>query len=83
MVKLNYISLANLILDKHIFKELIQHECTPENLACELNRLLWDDGARDAMMADYNKVTEMLGGGGTSARVAKTMINEYNALCRR
>lgn len=83
LVKLNYISLANLILDKHIFKELIQHECTPENLACELNRLLWDDGARDAMMADYNKVTEMLGGGGTSARVAKTMINEYYALCRR
>lgn len=80
LVKLKYISLANLILDKHIFKELIQHQCTPKNIACELNRLLWDNSVRDAMIADYNKVIEMLGGGGTSARVAKAMISEFNAL---
>lgn len=80
LVKLNYISLANLILDKHIFKELIQHQCTPRNIAGELKELLWNERLRDNMTADYNKVIEMLGGGGTSARVAKSMINEFNSL---
>ena len=80
LVKLNYISLANLILDKHIFKELIQHLCTPKNLAAELKLLLWDNGTRERMITDYNRVIEMLGGGGTSARVAKAMINKFNEL---
>ncbi len=80
LVKLNYISLANLILDKHIFKELIQHLCTPKNLAAELKLLLWDNSTRERMITDYNKVIEMLGSGGTSARVAKAMINKFNEL---
>lgn len=80
VVKLNYISLANLILEKHIFKELIQHDCTVADIACELDRLLTDRDYIAAMKADYAKVREILGGEGASEKVARSMIDEYRKL---
>lgn len=80
VVKLNYISLANLILDKHIFKELIQHDCTPEKICEELKRLMNDTGYREAMQTDYAKVREILGGGGASVRVAQRMVDELKKI---
>lgn len=80
VVRLNYISLANLILDKHIFKELIQHDCTVENIACELDRLLTDENYIAAMKADYAKVREILGGEGASEKVARSMMDEYKKI---
>lgn len=79
LVKLKYISLANLIMDKQLFKELIQHECTPEFIIKELNRLTGDEDYRKEMMNNYTLVREALGGKGASAKVAGAMIEE---LCK-
>lgn len=79
-VKLKYISLANLILNKQIFKELIQHTCTPELIAEELSKLLEDKAYTDAMKADYAKVREVLGGSGASLKVAQAVTDEANKL---
>ncbi len=77
-VKTRFISLANLILDKGIFRELIQHDCTPENINTELQRLLNDSGYRNGMLDDYEEVIERLGGYDNpepaSYRFAKRMI---------
>ena len=75
-VKLKYISLANLIMDAGLFKELIQHECTPQLIMQELDRLLNDQHYREKMMKDYADVRTVLGGKGASAKVAKAMIEE-------
>ena len=80
VVKLKYISLANLILDKPIFKELIQHDCTIENMRSELDRILTDKRCVSAMKADYAKVREILGGEGASEKVAESMLDEYKKL---
>ncbi len=76
VVKLKYISLANLIMDRGLFKELIQHDCTPELIAQELEMLLHNGTYRTKMMEDYAMVREVLGGKGASAKVAGAMYNE-------
>lgn len=81
-VKLKYISLANLIMNAGLFKELIQHECTPELIMKELNRLLNDIPYREKMMDDYDKVRNILGGKGASEKVAKAMIVELEAMMK-
>ena len=76
VVKLKYISLANLILDKLIFKEILQNDCTPANISAELEALINQKTYRDAMLADYDKVHQLLGCGGASGRIAEAMIEE-------
>src|SRR5574344_1399091 len=78
LVKLHYISLANLILDKQIFIELIQHTCTPKLISKELYMLLNDKSNVEQIKKDYVEVRRVLGGGGASKAVAEAIIKEYN-----
>ncbi|MDD2594667.1 MAG: lipid-A-disaccharide synthase [Bacteroidales bacterium] len=75
LVHVNYISLANLILDKLIFKELIQHDATPDKMLKELDKLVFDNKYRENMEEDYVRLKEVLGGGGASDKIASAMIN--------
>jgi Lipid A disaccharide synthetase len=75
-VKLKYISLANLILNKQIFKELLQGECNRKTIDDELDKLLNDNEYRSEMNMNYQRVKEVLGGEGASKKIAKAMINE-------
>ena len=82
VVKLKYISLANLIMDKGLFKELIQHDCTPSLISQELEKLLHDNAYRGKMMDDYAQVREVLGGKGASAKVARAMYEELDKMLK-
>ncbi len=61
IVKLDTVSLANMILGKHIFRELLQNDCTPENIAAEVRRLVAEGGYRQAMLDDYRAMLLKLG----------------------
>ena len=76
ILKIKYISLANLVIDRAAFKEYLQNYLTPENLVMEVSRLLEDDNYRARMAADYAEVREKLGGTGASEAVAGSMIAE-------
>lgn len=73
LLKIEYISIANLILKKMVFREFIQHEMNADNMATELEKLLNDGHYRQRMLQDYDRLEQMLGGPGTSGRVAKAM----------
>ncbi|MGZ6540031.1 MAG: lipid-A-disaccharide synthase, partial [Bacteroidia bacterium] len=73
LVKVKYISLVNLIMDKEIVKELIQNELNETNLKIELDKLLKTD-TRAKMLADYSELKEKLGGAGASKKLAELMI---------
>jgi lipid-A-disaccharide synthase len=74
IVKIRYISLGNLIVDKLAFKELIQGDCTAEKIMTEIRALIEDAEHRGKMISDYSEIRNALGGSGASAAVAKAMI---------
>ncbi len=76
ILKIKYVSLANLILDRGAFHELLQEDFTTGRLVAEVRRLVEDEGCRSRMMADYAEVRELLGGTGASESVAEAMIGE-------
>ena len=76
ILKIKYISLANLVIDRAAFKELLQNYLTGENLVAEVRRLLEDGNCRARMQTDYADVRAKLGGAGASEAVAEAMIEE-------
>lgn len=76
IIKVRYISLGNLILDRMCFRELLQDYFTADNLLHEVRRLIEDPLYREAMLAGYDEIRESLGGGGASEAVAKAMVEE-------
>lgn len=76
IVKIKYISLGNLIIDKLAFKEFIQHDCNADALVEEIRDLIENQERRANMLADYADIRSALGGTGASASVARAMIDE-------
>ncbi len=74
LIKVKYISLVNLIMDREVVKELIQQDCNPEKIREELESLLNDESHRNRLGKDYEKLAEVLGGGGASKKVAQSLL---------
>lgn len=74
LVKVKYISLVNLIMNKEIVKELIQSELNETNLKVELDKLL-NPETRNKILANYAGLIEKLGGSGASKTTAGLMVN--------
>jgi lipid-A-disaccharide synthase len=55
-----YVGLPNVILDRPLMPELLQHDCTPERLAAELDRLLDDPAARAAQREGGSEIRRLL-----------------------
>ena len=79
LIKVRFISLGNLIIDREAFKELIQNDCTADALTKEVRTLIEDQNTRSRMLSDYAEIRTALGGKGASAAVAKAMIKELRA----
>ena len=78
IVKVKYISLGNLIVDRLAFKEFIQADCNADNLVAEVRALIEDQAYRQKMLSEYACIRKALGGRGASAAVAKAMIRELS-----
>lgn len=74
VVKVPYISLGNLILNRMAFQEIILENFKAQNLLPELTRLVDDVPYRQKMQADYAEIRQLLGGAGASAAVARAII---------
>ena len=75
LIKVKYISLVNLIMDRPVVKELIQDELNVDNLSRELNSLLNDTPERESLLSDYDELREKLGGDGASRRAAASVLD--------
>ncbi len=74
LIKIKFISLVNLIMDKEVVKELIQDELTTENLVRELNLLLNDESRRQELTEDYALLKQRLAAGGKASLKAAEII---------
>lgn len=76
LIKIKFIGLVNLIMDKEVVKELIQNDLTVEKVATELERLLNDEERKKQLAADYKQLKELLSkGGNASAHAAQIIIS--------
>lgn len=69
IIKLSYISLVNLILDRQAVPELIQGDFNRQTLVAHLRSILSDQG-RTQQLKSYDQLLEALGPKGASKRVA-------------
>lgn len=76
IVKLDYISLVNLIMDREVVKELIQNEFNSKHLKLELDKILNPD-QRERLLSDYKDLKTKLGGVGASRRTAELIVNSF------
>ncbi len=75
LIKVKYISLVNLIMDKPVIKELIQKDCRKEMIVTELQKLLTDHTYQNRIIADYEALRIKLGDSGMVERIGKQMIS--------
>jgi len=74
IIKLKYISLVNLIMDKTIVTELIQGDFNSKNLKKEFD-IINNDQKRANILLEYYELEQVLGGIGASKNTAKLIVN--------
>jgi lipid-A-disaccharide synthase len=77
LVKLKFICLVNLIMNKEVVKELIQHDLTPEKITSELKKILFDSQKRDELKQDYWQLKQLLSEGGNASKNAAKSIYDF------
>lgn len=80
LIKVKFISLVNLILDREAVRELIQNDMRSEVLRDEIAHLLDDRDYRDAQEKAFIELREKLGGKGASKRAAMRMLKTHQRL---
>lgn len=73
MIKVKFISLVNLVMDKEVVKELIQGEMTEENIVKELELLLHNSKRQRKLLEDYEELKDRLGSAGASEKAAEVI----------
>lgn len=74
LIKVKYISLVNLIMDKPVVTELIQHDLNEQKLKAELQKLLYDAGKKQQLLEDYSTLGHKLGDNPASEHAAAEII---------
>jgi len=74
LVKVDYISLVNLVMQKEVIKEFIQYDMTIENISRELKLILKDTVYRNTMLSEFENLRSILGGKGASKRTAEIIF---------
>ncbi|MFT6971640.1 MAG: lipid-A-disaccharide synthase [Roseivirga sp.] len=78
IVKIKFICMVNLVLDRMAVQELIEGELNEERLVEELSLIL-EGEKREEMLKDYVELETKLGGEGTSARTAQLMWEDISS----
>lgn len=76
LVKIKFISLVNLIMDKEIVREIIQENLTEQQLTNALRNITENEEHRKEVMNNYQSLHALLAAGGedASAKVAKEIV---------
>ncbi|PZX14557.1 lipid-A-disaccharide synthase [Breznakibacter xylanolyticus] len=79
VLKIPYVSLVNLVLNRAAVVELIQKQLNESTLALELHRLLNDDAYHQQQVESCGELQRLMGGPGSSDRTARLMVKYLNS----
>ena len=76
LIKAKYANIVNIMHDRMVVPELIQHDCTPEKLASAIDKLFTSDISRNDQIKHLGEVAGWLGAGQfvPSERAAETVL---------
>jgi len=78
VVSVKYLGMPNVLADKEVIPEFIQHRAKP-NVVAEATRLLVEDAnAREWMISEFDAIVRKLGEGGASEKAARAIVEEIS-----
>jgi lipid-A-disaccharide synthase len=77
VIKVKFISLVNLIMNREVVRELIQFEMNPANLEKELRSILKGTEKRQRILEDYEILGQLLAPGKKASEKAAAIIYEH------
>jgi lipid-A-disaccharide synthase len=79
VVSVKYLGMPNLLADKEVIPEFIQHGAKPNALVKAMQPLIENANARQQMISQFDVIIAKLGGGGASGRAARAIIEEIGS----
>jgi lipid-A-disaccharide synthase len=79
VVNVKYLGMPNLLANKEVVPEFIQHRARPNTIAKAALQLINDPAARDEMISEFDRIVAKLGEGGASERAARAIVEELGA----
>lgn len=77
LVRVPFYSMVNLVAERQIVPELIQHQMTAEDMACETLQLLENDTDRERMRRDLAEVARKLSTQEHPMELAASLVEKY------
>ncbi|MEP6616696.1 MAG: hypothetical protein ABJA57_08970, partial [Ginsengibacter sp.] len=77
LIKIKFICLVNLIMDKEVVTELIQKKLTVKNLVNELRLILTNKSRQEQIKKDYSALKNLLSLGGNASANAAGIIYKF------
>src|SRR6266404_4788016 len=79
VVSVKYLGMPNVLADREVVPEFIQHRARPDAIVKAVRRLIEDADARDRMIFEFDTIVGKLGEGGASDQAARAIIEEIGA----
>jgi lipid-A-disaccharide synthase len=76
VVNVKYLGMPNLLADKEVVPEFIQHRAKPGAIVKTVQPLIEDGNARERMISQFDAIVPKLGQSGASERAARAIIEE-------
>ena len=77
VVKIEYISLVNLILGEKLIEELIQEDCNVNQMVQSMSKILTSEEEKQRILDGYNRLSKLLGEQGASRRIADSITETF------
>jgi lipid-A-disaccharide synthase len=76
VVRVKYLGMPNLLAEKEVVPEFIQHRAEPHRVADEMRILVDDSIAREQMISEFDTIIGKLGRGRATEKAAQVIIQE-------
>ena len=78
MMRTRFVGMPNVLVDREIVPEFLQHEAEPKAIAAAVLRLMNDPAARQTMIAGFDESIARLGESGASEKAARAIVGELD-----
>ena len=79
LVKVKFLGMPNVLADKEVVPEFIQHAANAKRIAKAVTCLMENSHARQQMIWEFDKIAAQLGESGASERTAKALLAEISS----